>query len=1532
MTLGTATASTVRRRQTLPRVWVAALLTVMVSAPVPLLNRPETVQAAESPSTAPPTQGRSEIVSERTESTTTWANADGTTTVEAFTGPVRVKQPDGIWHPIDTTLVADGDLIKPRSAAAEIELSGGGSTRPLAQVRRGTHSLGLNWQGNLPKPRLKGPTAVYHDAVPGGDLVVTALKEGFSHSLILRERPRSAPVYRLPVAADGLTLQETSDHRLHWKDSKGHVKAAAPLPVMWDSSRSRVSGDSERVAPVDVTVEENGEDAGQVLVLRPDAGFLADPELTYPVTIDPTDSLTGPVTDTWIQYDDYLTSQRGSTELKSGTYDGTQKARAFLKFDTAKYAGKHITDTDLRLYSYYSATCATTGAGNQVRRITSDWDPAAITWAAQPTTTATGAVTSTAAKGYNSSCPAGPVSWDIDATVQAWADGQPNYGVRIAGADESDPTTWRRYYSANQTDGAHNPTYEPSLTVTYNSLPGTATAVSPPTGAALSDTTPTLSAKTNDADVQQLTHTFEIWTTAGTSALKTGTAPGAGSGATATWTSPALAAGSYKWRARASDGTDTGNWSAWRTFTLDTTVPTVPVITSSTHPSSSGWYAATTFAGSLTATDPDGIAGYAVKLDQSASTSAGTVVTQSGTGIDWTGRTDGTWWVHAASRNKAGLWSATKHLSFNVDTTAPAAPATLVSATHPVSTNTYASRTATFTWSAPADLSGIVGYAVVVDQVPTTLPATTSTLQSTTSLTTTVASDGAWYVHVRAKDKAGNWSAKAAHLAFLVDSATPQGPVISSSTHPDQTSAYRSGDLRASWSAPSGATGYSVVLDTAPGTEPDTVVETTATSYTATKGEGTWYLHVRAIGLNGAGLGTSHFRYTVDTTAPGTPTVTSTDYPVDAWAGGPGEPGVFTFTPNGNDTVAFTYVLDGAAPRTLVTTGGPADVRLTPTAGSHALTVTATDRAGNVSEALLRRFHVGKAMVTAPGNGEVLVGSVDLSVTGPADLTTVTFLVRASALDPWDVIPAAQVTDPVDGRLVTWPVAMVNGVSPKLVWDTSSLVGQGGRQIGARFGGAVTPPMADPVSVVIDRVEVIEGGLGDDAEQAAPAQAYALQQAKARADGNAETFAPPYIDEATGDLVAPVVLSSAVAEAGSPIQVTQVPADEGGDVVGTESEEADKAAGGETDAGTNPEPPAEEAQETTGEETYDMPEEEAPGGSSPDGTVTGQVTPRTEIVEHSTQALESLRDEVLELTDTDLPGSASLYAAFVEPESNRVVVEAPSVDGALVAALGERYGTDSVAVHLTPGVEGVEPQAGRQFDTSPYYGGARYNSQQTTSRSVWCTAGFPWRYKGKWYMLTAGHCTTGNGAVLNPSGTDYIGPVVRDNWNNSKGSVKLAGTSYYSGDLALYSVQSPSSATPRIYKGSKTSASSRLVHDYWRRWAQSGDKLCTGGMVTGERCGWKVTATQATVKYSSGTVARNMVVASKTSSACAQPGDSGGPVYTVDSSGRAYAKGIISGGGGGGSDHSGGLFDPCKLVFTDIGLANSALPGEVARG
>ncbi|QES52226.1 hypothetical protein DEJ50_06710 [Streptomyces venezuelae] len=612
---------------------------------------------------------RIEITGERTESTTTYAEPSGSTSVVSYTGPVRVKDAAGRWQTVDTSLVDTGDVIRPKQAAADVALSDGGTGEPLVEVERGKHSLGIGWQGALPKPELKGSTATYKKAVAGGgDLVVTALKEGFSHSVVLHEAPKSPVEYRIPVEATGLKLTETDSQRMRWEDGKGKAQATAPAPVMWDSSYDRASGDAEHIAPVDVTVEQATDGKGQVLVLKPSMAFLTDPKLTYPVTIDPTDSLMGPVTDTWIQYDDYLTSQRGSTELKSGTYNGAEKARAFLQFNVDKYKGKQILDTDLRLYSYYSSTCATTGSGNQVRRITAAWDPSAITWANQPATTATGAAVNKDAKGYNASCPAGHSSWDIDAIVQAWADGQPNHGLRIAAVDEADILTWRRYHSANQTDGSHNAALEPSLTVSYNTKPGAAVPVAPLSGVSTADTTPTLTAKATDPDGSTVQLSYEIWTATGTTALQTGKSAFTASGANAPWTTgTALAPGSYKWRAAVYDGTTwNGTWSAWQNFTVDTAKPGTTTVSSAAFPAGA-WSGtpngAGDFSGTFTFTPPAAdVKDLQYKLDSGAWTTAATTGTPVNATLVFKA---GPHTVTAHTRDAAGNVSADTVYSFN---------------------------------------------------------------------------------------------------------------------------------------------------------------------------------------------------------------------------------------------------------------------------------------------------------------------------------------------------------------------------------------------------------------------------------------------------------------------------------------------------------------------------------------------------------------------------------------------------------------------------------------------------------------------------------------------------------------------------------------------------------------------------------------------------------------------------------------------------------------------------------------------------
>ena len=127
----------------------------------------------------------------------------------------------------------------------------------------------------------------------------------------------------------------------------------------------------------------------------------------------------------------------------------------------------------------------------------------------------------------------------------------------------------------------------------------------------------------------------------------------------------------------------------------------------------------------------------------------------------------------------------------------------------------------------------------------------------------------------------------------------------------------------------------------------------------------------------------------------------------------------------------------------------------------------------------------------------------------------------------------------------------------------------------------------------------------------------------------------------------------------------------------------------------------------------------------------------------------------------------------------------------------------------------------------------------------------------------------------------------------------------------------------KMYVGGPNSSTYRKVKGVAGRSPKIGDKYCTGGTTKGELCGWKVTDPKTNIKYRDGQMARNITLGRK-GGTCTAPGDSGGPIYTI-SGGKVVAKGIHSGGG----KWSDGA---CLEVFTDIRLAEKALPGIVKKG
>lgn len=470
---------------------------------------------------------RVEDESQRTETTQVFANPDGTWTAEIASEPVRVQDSSGDWHDIDLTLVERDGALAPRHGFADVRLSDGGD-KTFVQLSDSDTSSDLAWRWGtaLPEPTVDGATATYADVVPGGDLVVTATSTGFSHSVVLRERPADAAAaadvasVSVPIVTDGGKLAETSEGAIQIKTSEGEVVAAAPEPVMWDAATDS-QGDPVNVVPVDTTITppsgslpDGGQAGGSpVMTLSASEEFLLDPATAYPVTIDPTFSVVADG-DTWMYNQGETNSHGGSEELRVGTNDGgSTMARSFLSFDQAPFEGKDVTDATLRLFNFYSGSCTQTEI--QAARIMETWSSASVSWTTQPSVSTQYVGVYWGAKGFNSSCTGGNADFDVKTIVRGWALGSwPNYGLRLRALTESSSNaSWRRYRSINYSAA---PDKHPKLIVDYAVPPSTPViGVTPcpdcdPEYLFTNSLTPTLTAVSSDSDTGTLNYSWQV--------------------------------------------------------------------------------------------------------------------------------------------------------------------------------------------------------------------------------------------------------------------------------------------------------------------------------------------------------------------------------------------------------------------------------------------------------------------------------------------------------------------------------------------------------------------------------------------------------------------------------------------------------------------------------------------------------------------------------------------------------------------------------------------------------------------------------------------------------------------------------------------------------------------------------------------------------------------------------------------------------------------------------------------------------------
>lgn len=385
-----------------------------------------------------------------TETSRVWAYPDGHLTTQSYGSPAQLKQADGSWAWMDTTLIEQDGVLKPKLAKANVQFSLGGDQPFVSLERDKGQRFALSWPTDLPRPEIKGNIARYVDAAgKGADLVVTALPTGFQHDVVLRERPSGSLEFRFPVETAGVKLGLTKSGGLSLVSSKGKTVMSAPMPRMWDSVDPS-AGQPRRETKVKTAVETSG---GQtMLVLKPDAKWLNDPDTTYPVTVDPTTTL-GITQETTVKSPNaamapgYVarSSDRTCPTPTTCTYN-EWASRALMAFDTTPINGRQVFKATMQLSLNGNASTCSSLQAITAHRITQSWTAASTSWATRPTTTA---------EERSSVDPCAQVrtdgavwSWDLTAMTRVWASGTPNYGLTLQlGTEFPVPQGFGEYFS-----------------------------------------------------------------------------------------------------------------------------------------------------------------------------------------------------------------------------------------------------------------------------------------------------------------------------------------------------------------------------------------------------------------------------------------------------------------------------------------------------------------------------------------------------------------------------------------------------------------------------------------------------------------------------------------------------------------------------------------------------------------------------------------------------------------------------------------------------------------------------------------------------------------------------------------------------------------------------------------------------------------------------------------------------------------------------------------------------------------------------
>ncbi|GEN09719.1 hypothetical protein SAMN05443572_109370 [Myxococcus fulvus] len=665
-----------------------------------------------------------------------------------------------------------------------------------------------------------------------------------------------------------------------------------------------------------------------------------------------------------------------------------------------------------------------------------------ITAPARPvvTTPAAGSTVGTAGTGFSGTAEAGSTV-TVTVSSESWT------AVTTAGGAWSIPTQTTlpegsQTASVTATDAFGNVSTVRTVTFTVNKTPAATPVISVPAeGAVVGPTGLTFSGTA--------TATHQVRVSLDGNLVDTVTVP-----ATGRWSVPANstpAHGSHAVTAIATNAIGNTSATATRTFTVDATPPASPIVTTPT-------------AGQVVGKSGTGFSGTA---------EAGSTVTVTVGGNTWTdtAAADGTWSVptkttiaegsrtaSVTATDTFGNVSAVTTVAFTVDTTNPARPvvATPVEGSTVGMPGTGFSGTAepnstvtvtvgSLTWTAPAAAAGGAWSVPVQTDIPA----------------------GSRVASVTATDVAGNVSSTAT-VNFTVNKTPASAPTITA-----PTTATPVGPTGLTVSGAATATNrVTVNLD---GNLVDTVTVAAngrwSVSVNSTLSEGTHTLTAFATDGIGNTSSTVTRTFTVDATPPVKPVVTTPAPGTRVGRTGISFSGTAEVGSQVRVTVGSASWTDTAA------AGGGAwsiPAQTTIADGNHTASITATDTAGNVSEATTVSFIIdttppGVPVVTTPTEGAV-VGTAGTGFSGTADANstvtvtvgTFTWSATTTAGGTWSIPVKTNIPDGAQSASVTASDSLGNVSTARTVHFTVNKTPAVAPTISAPANNSVVGPAGTP--------------------------------------------------------------------------------------------------------------------------------------------------------------------------------------------------------------------------------------------------------------------------------------------------------------------------------------------------------------------------------------------------------------------------------------------------------------------------------------